>query len=79
MDFDFSAEQVAFLEEVEAFLDANDDPDVFDVTRENMAQIVDTPEAPRLHGQARRQGLARHDLAQGVRRVRTAKASTSTC
>ena len=43
MDFDFTAEQVAFLEEVEAFLDANDDPDVFDVTRENMAQIVDTP------------------------------------
>jgi len=43
VDFDFTAEQVAFLEEVEAFLDANDDPDVFDVTRENMAQIVDTP------------------------------------
>ncbi|HEY7938336.1 MAG TPA: acyl-CoA dehydrogenase family protein [Acidimicrobiales bacterium] len=43
MDFDFTAEQEAFLEEVEAFLDANDDPDVFDVTRENMAQIVDTP------------------------------------
>jgi alkylation response protein AidB-like acyl-CoA dehydrogenase len=43
VDFDFTAEQVAFLEEVEAFLDVNDDPDVFDVTRENMAQIVDTP------------------------------------
>ncbi len=43
MDFDFSPEQQAFLAEVEAFLDANDDPDVFDVTRENMAQIVDTP------------------------------------
>ena len=43
MDFDFSPDQRAFLEEVEAFLDANDDPDVFDVTRENMAQIVDTP------------------------------------
>jgi hypothetical protein len=43
VDFDFTAEQEAFLEEVEAFLDANDDPDVFDVTRENMAQIVDTP------------------------------------
>jgi alkylation response protein AidB-like acyl-CoA dehydrogenase len=28
---------------VEAFLDANDDPEVFDLTRENMAQIVDTP------------------------------------
>lgn len=43
MDFEFSQEQLDFLAEVEAFLDANDDPDVFDVTRENMAQIVDTP------------------------------------
>jgi alkylation response protein AidB-like acyl-CoA dehydrogenase len=43
MDFELSAEQKAFVEEVERFLDANDDPDVFDVTRENMAQIVDTP------------------------------------
>lgn len=43
MDFDFSPDQRSFLEEVEAFLDANDDLDVFDVTRENMAQIVDTP------------------------------------
>src|SRR5687768_6546922 len=32
-----------FVAEVEAFLDANDDPEVFDLTRENMAQIVDTP------------------------------------
>jgi hypothetical protein len=30
-------------EEVERFLDEHDDPDVFDLTRENMAQIVDTP------------------------------------
>jgi len=43
MDFDFSAEQQAFADEVERFLDENDDPDVFDLTRENMAQIVDTP------------------------------------
>ena len=43
MDFEFSEEQKAFEREVVAFLDANDDPDVFDVTRENMAQIVDTP------------------------------------
>ena len=28
MDFDFSPEQLAFVKEVEAFLDANDDPDV---------------------------------------------------
>jgi len=43
LDFELSAEQVAFGEEVERFLDENDDPEVFDVTRENMAQIVDTP------------------------------------
>jgi len=44
MDFDFSAEQLAFRDEVEQFLDANDDPVLFDVTRENMAQIADTPD-----------------------------------
>src|SRR5437763_11485811 len=43
MDFEFTPDQQAFLAEVEAFLDANDDPEVFDPTRENMAQIVDTP------------------------------------
>ncbi len=43
MDFELSPEQVAFREEVERFLDENDDPEVFDLTRENMAQIVDTP------------------------------------
>ena len=43
MDFEFSPEQLAFVKEVESFLDANDDPEVFDLTRENMAQIVDTP------------------------------------
>jgi alkylation response protein AidB-like acyl-CoA dehydrogenase len=43
MDFDFSPEQQAFAEQVEVFLDEHDDPDVFDLTRENMAQIVDTP------------------------------------
>ena len=44
MNFEFSDEQNAFLAEVEAFIEANDDGsgDVFDVTRENMAQIVDT-------------------------------------
>ncbi len=44
MDFEFSPEQRAFAAEVEQFLDAHDDPEVFDLTRENMAQIVDTPE-----------------------------------
>ncbi len=43
MDFEFSPEQLTFVDDVERFLDAHDDPDVFDVTRENMAQIVDTP------------------------------------
>ncbi len=43
MDFEFSPEQQAFAKEVEQFLDEHDDPEVFDVTRENMAQIVDTP------------------------------------
>jgi alkylation response protein AidB-like acyl-CoA dehydrogenase len=43
MNFDFSPEQREFAAEVERFLDANDDPEVFDLTRENMAQIVDTP------------------------------------
>ena len=32
MDFEFTPEQQAFAAEVKAFLDANDDPDVFDVT-----------------------------------------------
>ncbi|MBV8161160.1 MAG: acyl-CoA dehydrogenase family protein [Acidimicrobiia bacterium] len=51
MNFDFSAEQVGFADDVERFLDEHDDPEVFDLTRENMAQIVDTP--------ARRQFMAR--------------------
>jgi alkylation response protein AidB-like acyl-CoA dehydrogenase len=43
MDFTFSAEERAFAAEVERFLDEHATPDVADVTRENMAQIVDTP------------------------------------
>lgn len=43
MDFEFSEDQQAFAAEVEDFLDARRDPDVFDLTRENMAQVVDTP------------------------------------
>jgi alkylation response protein AidB-like acyl-CoA dehydrogenase len=43
VDFDFTPEQQAFVKEVEQFLDENEDPEVFDLTRENMAQIVDTP------------------------------------
>jgi 3-oxocholest-4-en-26-oyl-CoA dehydrogenase alpha subunit len=44
MDFELSKDQQRFLEEVEGFLDAHADPAVMDPTRENMAQIVDTPE-----------------------------------
>jgi hypothetical protein len=43
MDFEFSVEEKAFAAEVERFLDEHATPDVADVTRENMAQIVDTP------------------------------------
>ena len=43
MDFDFSPEEQAFAREVERFLDEHATPDVADVCRENMAQIVDTP------------------------------------
>jgi 3-oxocholest-4-en-26-oyl-CoA dehydrogenase alpha subunit len=44
VDFELSEDQQRFLEEVERFLDDNADPAVMDPTRENMAQIVDTPE-----------------------------------
>src|SRR4029453_19079957 len=45
MDFEWSEEETAFAAEVEAFLDEHATTrDVADVTRENMAQIVDTPE-----------------------------------
>jgi len=44
MDFEFSEDQQAFNKEVIAFCDDHDTIEIFDVTRENMAQIVDTPE-----------------------------------
>jgi alkylation response protein AidB-like acyl-CoA dehydrogenase len=56
LDFDFSPEQLAFREQVEAFLDANDDPIVFDATRENMAQVADIPERRALMGKVAKQG-----------------------
>ena len=43
MNFEFSDEQYAFLEEVKQFIEDNRDPEVMDVTRENMSQLVDTP------------------------------------
>ncbi len=43
MDFEFTEAERTFSEDVERFLDAEETPEVMDVTRENMAQIVDTP------------------------------------
>jgi len=56
MDFEFSPEQRAFAEEVERFLDQHDDPEIFDVTRENMAQIVDTPKRRAFMAEVGRRG-----------------------
>ncbi|MBL0122968.1 MAG: acyl-CoA dehydrogenase family protein [Betaproteobacteria bacterium] len=44
MDFEFSQEQREFLREVDQFLKENEDIKTMDVTRENMAQVCDTPE-----------------------------------
>ena len=44
MNFEFSEEERQFLREVGEFLEANRHIDVMDLTRENMAQICDTPE-----------------------------------
>ncbi len=43
MNFEFSAQEQAFADEVEAWLTANHDPVVMDPTRENFTQLVDTP------------------------------------
>ena len=43
MDFDFSAEERAFVAEVEAFLAAERSPDVMDDAPEQLSQTVDTP------------------------------------
>jgi hypothetical protein len=43
VDFALSAEEQAFADEVERFLDENHDPEVMDPTKENFAQLVDTP------------------------------------
>ncbi len=43
MDFEFSAAEQEFVAKVDAFIEAHRDPEVMDVTRENMAQICDTP------------------------------------
>ena len=44
MNFEFSEEECQFLREVDEFLEENRHINVMDVTRENMAQVCDTPE-----------------------------------
>jgi 3-oxocholest-4-en-26-oyl-CoA dehydrogenase alpha subunit len=56
MDFEFTADQLQFRADVEEFLDANDDPEVFDPTRENMAQVVDTPKRRAFMGKLAERG-----------------------
>ena len=56
MDFEFSEAERAFAQEVESFLDAEETPEVMDVTRENMAQIVDTPKRRELMKKIGEQG-----------------------
>ena len=79
MNFDFSPEQQKFAAEVEQFLDAHDDARSHGRHAGEHGANRRHPGAPRLHDQARRARLARHDVAQGVRRHRAARASTSTC
>ncbi len=43
MDFEFSEAERAFAAQVDEFIEENHSDDVMDVTRENMAQLVDTP------------------------------------
>jgi alkylation response protein AidB-like acyl-CoA dehydrogenase len=44
MDFDFTPQEQAFADEVEKWLQDHHDPVVMDLTRENFAQLADTPE-----------------------------------
>ncbi len=43
MDFEFSEKEKQFIRDVAEFLEANHDPEVMDLHRENLAQLVDTP------------------------------------
>lgn len=44
MDYEFTAEELEFVRQVAGFLEENRSPGAMDVTRENMAQVSDTPE-----------------------------------
>lgn len=56
MDFEFNEEQRQFMREVDEFLEANRSIDVMDVTRENMAQVCDTPERREFMGKIAERG-----------------------
>jgi alkylation response protein AidB-like acyl-CoA dehydrogenase len=43
VNFEFPQEEMEFIEEVNRFIEENYDPEVMDVTRDNMSQLVDTP------------------------------------
>ena len=78
MDFEFTPEQLEFVKDVEQFLDDNYDPEVFDVTRENMAQIVDTPLRRKFMAKLGEKGWLGITWPRSTA-ARTATASTSTC
>jgi hypothetical protein len=56
VNFEFSTEQKAFVEEVDRFIETHRDPEVMDVTRENMSQLVDTPPRRRFMAQLGERG-----------------------
>jgi hypothetical protein len=66
MNFEFSEEQKMFMREVDKFFEENRSIDVMDVTRENMAQVNDTPQRRAFMIESGREGMARHHLAQSL-------------
>ena len=78
MDFEFSEAEQEFVAKVERFIDANRDPEVMDVTRENMSQLVDTPKRRAFMRKIGEAGWLGMTWPEGVRRRRTSAGSTST-
>jgi alkylation response protein AidB-like acyl-CoA dehydrogenase len=56
MNFAFDPDHLEFLAEVNRFIERNRDPAVMDVTRENVAQLADTPERRRFMRELSRKG-----------------------
>lgn len=56
MNFAFDPDHLEFLAEVNDFIERNRDPAVMDVTRENVAQLADTPERRRFMRELSRKG-----------------------